>query len=165
MNKMLLFAILSAGFSLCLTTAFAQTNPEQIRMKAYTRSDGAYARPYFRTAPQLNTSDQYAARSAATGLAGIPGWMDKGSKFNTLFYADYVIGSGPASPIPRFSDRIYVEDEFGVLSSYIVQEDTRTYKVYNTADQHILYLSVTHEGEWRLYDLYGRMIKMLFLAE
>ncbi len=147
---------------LCAGLTLAQTNTGPIRIEGYYRGDGSFVKPYFRTAPNLENSGRFASRPNGSFYAGTPGWMTPGSKFNTLYYTE----SPPApSPVPLYPDRIYIQDEFGVFNAYLKQEDNRTYKVYNLADQHILYLSVTHEEEWRIYDVDGRMIKMLFLAE
>lgn len=149
-------------FWACSNLSAAQTNTGPIRIEGYYRGDGAFVKPYFRTAPNLEGSGRFVSRPNGSVYAGTPGWMTPGSKYNTLYYTE----SPPApSPIPLFQDRIYIQDEFGVFNTYLKQEDSRTYKVYNLADQQVLYLSVTHEEEWRIYDLDGRMIKVLFLAE
>ncbi|SFQ39897.1 hypothetical protein [Flavobacterium akiainvivens] len=54
---------------------FAQTNPNHVQVKGYTRSDGTYVAPYTRTAPNSTNSDNFSTRGNTNPYTGQPGYV------------------------------------------------------------------------------------------
>lgn len=165
--------------------AFTQTNPRHVHVSGYTRSNGTYVQPYFRTAPNSTNRDNFSTKGNVNPYTGKPGWIEPDSKYNTFYQTDYTftpntsIGSNTnysknnnstsqsyqynTTLIENFKDRVYIEDEHGNYSCYLTIQDERTYKVFNMENEQILYLVINHRGDWRLFNTNGIYIKTIFI--
>jgi len=153
-------------------TSIGQTNPNHVRVKGYYKSNGTYVKPYFRTAPNSTNRDNFSTRGNINPYTAKPGWIEPDSKYNTLYYSNFTYSSleeksysTNSSPIPKYNDRVYVEDEYGGYSCYLKEYDERTYSIYNLEDELILFLVINHRGDLRLFKPNGIYIKTIFLNE
>jgi opacity protein-like surface antigen len=48
----------------------------QVRVKGYTRSDGTYVAPHYRSSPNSTTQDNYSTRGNVNPYTGQPGTRD-----------------------------------------------------------------------------------------
>lgn len=158
---------------LALLTIFStsQTNPNHLRVSGYYRSNGTYVQPYFRTAPNSTTRDNFSTKGNTNPYTGKPGWIEPDNKYNTFYYNTYsyipskITTSTTTSPPQLFyKDRTYVEDEYGNYSCYLKVNDKRTYNIYDMQDNLILYLVINHRGDWRIFDNNMLYIKTLFVT-
>jgi hypothetical protein len=156
----------------CLGLIFGQTNSHHIRVKGYTRSDGTYVQPYFRTAPNSTNRDNFSTRGNVNPYTGKPGWIDPDSKYNTFYYNTYSyspstnkseFASNSTLPI-KHKNRTYIEDEHGVYTCYLTVKDERTFNIYDMNENLILYLVINHRGDWRIFDVDGIYIKTIFVT-
>lgn len=163
--------------------SFAQTNSRHVHVSGYTRSNGTYVQPYFRTAPNSTNRDNFSTTGNVNPYTGEPGWIKPDNKYNTFYQTDYTykpnvsIGSTStyrnsntsqsyqpnSTLIAKNKDRVYVEDEHGNYSCYLTVQDERTYKVFNMENEQILYIVINHKGDWRLFNTNGIYIKTIFI--
>jgi len=150
---------------------FAQVNSKHVKVKGYTRSDGTYVAPHYRTAPNSTNRDNFSTRGNTNPYTGTPGWIKPDNKSNRLYSSTTTY---PATSYnnpknkkykPEYTDRIYVEDEYGKNSLYLKVVDKRTFGIYNLKEELILYLIINHRGDWRIFDTDGIYIKTIFLTD
>ena len=160
------------SFLVFCVTADGQTNPNHVRVKGYYRDDGTYVKPYFRTAPNHTNKDNFSTQGNNNPYTGKPGWIERDSEYNTLYYSNNTYSpsdmksiSTTSSPMIKFNDRIYVEDESGGHSCYLKKYDKKTFSIYDMRDKLILYIVINHRGDWRIFDPNGIYIKTIFLKE
>lgn len=169
LKKYLLLLLL---FLSCLGFVFAQTNSKHVRVSGYTRKDGTYVQPYFRTAPNSTNRDNFSTKGNVNPYTGKPGWIDPDSKYNTFYYdtysytptthkSDYATNS--TLPI-KYKNRTYIEDEYGAYTCYLTVKDERTFNIYDMKDNLILYLVINHRGDWRIFDDNWIYIKTVFVT-
>ena len=165
------FVILFCILAFCVNV-IGQTNQNHVSVKGYFRSNGTYVKPYFRTAPNHTNRDNFSTQGNVNPYSGKPGWIEPDSKYNTLYYSNYTYSpsainstSTATSPITKYDDRLYVEDEYGGYSCYLKEFNKKTFSVFNMGDDLILYLSINHNGDWRIFDPKGIYIKTIFLNE
>lgn len=165
-HLLLLFLII-----VCLTQVNAQTNPNHVRVSGYTRSDGTYVQPYFRTAPNSTNQDNFSTIGNVNPYTGKPGWIDPDSKYNTFYYQTYSYPTTANttyeqknSTLPiSYKNRTYIEDEFGAYTCYMTVKDERTFNIYDLNNNLILYLVINHKGDWRIFDNNWIYIKTIFI--
>jgi hypothetical protein len=58
--KKLIFSLLL--FCFWTTIAFAQTNPNHVKVNGYYRNDGTYVQPHYRTAPNSTNRDNFSTK-------------------------------------------------------------------------------------------------------
>ena len=161
----------TAILSLWLEFVVGQTNPNHVRVSGYTRKDGTYVQPYFRTAPNSTNIDNFSTRGNVNPYTGQPGWIAPDSKYSTFYYntytyspdevkSNYTINS--TAPV-KYKDRTYIQDEYGNYSCYLKVKDKRTYDIYDMKNNLILYLVVNHRGDWRVFDNNFVYIKTIFV--
>ncbi|WP_458626490.1 hypothetical protein [Winogradskyella sp. PC D3.3] len=155
-------------FFVCLSS-FAQVNSKHIRVKGYTKSNGTYVEPYYRTAPNSTNRDNFSTKGNTNPYTGTAGWVTPDNKINTL-YSTYYTPKTTSSKSKKnnkntYSDRIYVEDEFGQKSLYLKVIDKRTFGIHNLKNELILFLVVNHRGDFRIFDTDGIYIKTIFLSD
>ena len=160
--------LLLLTFFICLS-AFAQVNSKHVKVKGYTKSDGTYVAPYYRTAPNSTNRDNFSTKGNTNPYTGIAGWIEPDNKINTL-YSSYYTPKTTSSKSENdeestYEDRIYVEDEFGQKSLYLKVADKRTFGIYNLKNELILFLVVNHRGDFRIFDTEGIYIKTIFLSD
>ncbi len=147
-----------------------QTNSRHVRVSGYTRSDGTYVQPYFRTAPNSTNRDNFSTIGNVNPYNGKPGWVEPDSKYNTFYYETYTPKASRASETTPYSlppndrNRTYIEDEFGHYTAYLTVNDERTYNIFDLDDTLILYLVVNHRGDWRIFDSNWIYIKTIFVT-
>lgn len=167
-SKYILLLVLT--FFVCLST-IAQVNSKHVRVKGYTRSDGSYVAPYYRTAPNSTNLDNFSTKGNSNPYTGKPGWIEPDNKINKLYSTNY--SNTPNSNVIKsnnkhennYKDRLYVEDEFGIKSLYLKEHDKRTLGIYNLKNKLILFLVINHRGDWRIFDTGGIYIKTIFLSD
>lgn len=152
----------------CLST-FAQVNSKHVKVKGYTRSDGTYVAPYYRTVPNSTNKDNFSTKGNTNPYTGKAGWIEPDNKINTLYSSHYTPRKksykSKNSYETAYTERIYVEDEFGKKSLYLKKVDKRTFGIYNLKNELILFLVVNHRGDWRIFDTKGIYIKTIFLSD
>lgn len=159
-------------FFSCLGFVFAQTNSKHIRVSGYTRKDGTYVQPYFRTAPNSTLMDNFSTKGNVNPYTGKPGWINPNSKYNTFYYDTYSYvpkslksNFTKKSTLPiEYKNRTYVEDEFGEFTCYLTVKDEKTFNIYDMNDNLILYLVINHRGDWRIFDENLIYIKTIFIS-
>jgi hypothetical protein len=157
---------------LLIAPLLGQTNPHHVRVSGYTRSDGTYVQPYFRTAPNSTNTDNFSTKGNVNPYNGKPGWVDPDSKYNTFYYDTYTYqpndgrsNNTSSSTLPLSnSSRTYIQDEHGNYTSYLTVKDERTYNIFDISDKLILYLVVNHRGDWRIFDNNWIYIKTIFVT-
>lgn len=166
-----IFALLFILF-MCLGYVFAQTNPNHVRVSGYTRKDGTYVQPYFRTAPNSTNRDNFSTKGNINPYTGKAGWIEPDSKYNTFYYNTYTyipskiqsdFATNSSLPI-KYKDRTYIEDEHGGYTCYLTVKDERTFNIYNMNDILILYLVINHRGDWRIFNANWVYIKTIFVT-
>lgn len=151
---------------------FGRTNPNHVRVSGYTRKDGTYVQPYFRTAPNATNRDNFSTMGNTNPYTGKPGWIEPDSKYNTFYYNTYTYPSinnksgyvTNSTEPPKYKGRTYVEDEHGKYSCYIIPKDERTFNIYDMSNNLILYLVVNHRSDWRIFDSNLIYIKTIFVT-
>lgn len=156
---------------LCFGLAESQTNPNHVKVSGYTRKDGTYVQPYFRTAPNSTNRDNFSTKGNVNPYTGKPGWVDPDSKYNTFYYNTYTYtptttqndyATNSTLPI-KYKDRTYIEDEYGDYTCYLTVKDERTFSIYDMSNNIILYLVINHRGDWRIFDSNMIYIKTIFV--
>lgn len=158
-------------YFICLT-AMSQVNSNHVKVSGYTRSDGTYVQPYFRTAPNSTNRDNFSTKGNTNTYTGEPGWIEPDSKYNTFYYDTYSYNSkttqteyAPNSTLPiKFKNRTYIEDEKGNYNCYLIIKDERTFSIYDMNDNLISYLVINHRGDWRIFDSNMVYIKTIFIT-
>lgn len=152
----------------CLSS-IAQVNSKHVKVKGYTRSDGTYVAPYYRTAPNSTNRDNFSTKGNTNPYTGTPGWIQPDNKINTLYSTNYTPRKTTYKSdninVDTYSDRIYVEDEFGHKSLYLKEIDKRTFGIYNLKNELKLFLVINHRGDWRIFNTEGIYIKTIFLSD
>ena len=69
---------------ICLGFVFSQTNSKHVRVSGYTRKDGTYVQPYFRTAPNSTNRDNFSTKGNVNPYTGKAGWIE--SRWLAQFY-------------------------------------------------------------------------------
>lgn len=165
---LLLFWILLS----CLGFVSAQTNSKHVSVSGYTRKDGTYVQPYFRTVPNSTNRDNFSTRGNINPYTGKIGWIDPDSKYNTFYYNTYsysptTYNSNYAtnSTLPiQHKNRTYIEDEYGKFTYYLTVKDERTFHIYDMNDNLNSYLVINHRGDWRIFNNNGVYIKTIFVT-
>jgi tetratricopeptide (TPR) repeat protein len=149
----------------------AQTNPNHVRVNGYYRSNGTYVQPYFRTAPNSTNRDNFSTKGNVNPYTGKPGWIEPDNNYNTFYYNTYSYTPNKTtnttvtqSPQLKFRDRTYIEDENGNYSSYLKARDKTTFDIYDMQDKRILYLTINHNGDWRIFNTNDVYVKTIFVA-
>lgn len=150
---------------------FGQTKPNHIKVSGYTRKDGTYVQPYFRTAPNSTNQDNFSTKGNTNPYTGKPGWIDPDSKYNKFYFNTYTYTSTTIknnyetnSTLPiKYKNRTYIEDEHGNYTSYLTVKDERTFNIFDINDNIILYLVINHRGDWRIFDNKMIYIKTIFI--
>ena len=62
--------------ALLATALIAPSLSAQVRVRGYTRSDGTYVAPHYRSSPNSTTSDNYSTRGNVNPYTGLPGTRD-----------------------------------------------------------------------------------------
>lgn len=143
-----------------------------MRVSGYTRKDGTYVQPYFRTAPNSTNLDNFSTKGNVNPYTGKPGWIDPDSKYNTFYYDTYSysptankIEYATNSTLPiKYKNRTYIEDEYGAYTCYLTVKDERTFNIYDMKDKLILFLVINHRGDWRIFDDNWIYIKTIFVT-
>ncbi|MFI8606452.1 hypothetical protein ACIGCP_18435 [Cellulophaga baltica] len=167
-SKYIIFFVLA--FFVCLST-FAQVNSKHVKVKGYTKSDGTYVAPYYRTAPNSTNRDNFSTKGNTNPYTGQAGWIEPDNKINTLYSTTYTytpktkVNTSEKNYESTYKDRIYVEDEYGIKSLYLKVVDKRTFGIYNLKNDLILFLVINHRGDWRIFDTEGIYIKTIFLND
>ena len=151
--------------------AFGQTNSNHIKVNGYTRKDGTYVQPYFRTAPNSTKNDNFSTKGNTNPYTGKPGWVDPDSKYNKFYYNTYIYTPTATqkdnvinSSLPiKYKNRTYIEDERGNYTCYLTVKDERTFNIFDMNDNIILYLVINHRGDWRIFDTKMIYIKTIFV--
>lgn len=155
----------------CIEFVFGQTNPSHVRVSGYTRKDGTYVQPYFRTAPNSTNRDNFSTKGNVNPYTGKAGWIEPDSKYNTFYYNTYTYtpnitqsdyATNSTLPI-KYKNRTYIEDEHGGFTCYLTVKDERTYNIFDMKDNLILYLVINHRGDWRIFDSNWIYIKTIFV--
>ena len=150
---------------------FSQTNPNHLKVSGYTRKDGTYVQPYFRTEPNSSKQDNFSTKGNINPYTGKPGWIDPQSKYSTFYYNTYTYtptasesnyATNSTLPI-KYKNRTYIEDEFGNYTCYLTVKDERTFNIFDMNDNIILYLVINHRGDWRIFDKNMIYIKTIFV--
>lgn len=152
--------------------SYCQTNSNHVKVSGYTRSDGTYVQPYFRTAPNSTNRDNFSTKGNTNAYTGQPGWIEPDSKYNTFYYNTYLYNPNTTqteyalnSTLPiRFKNRTYIEDENGNYNCYLIIKDERTFSIYDMKDNLISYLVINHRGDWRIFDSNMIYIKTIFIT-
>ena len=150
---------------------FCQTNSHHVRVSGYTRKDGSYVQPYFRTAPNSTNRDNFSTKGNVNPYTGKPGWIEPDGKYNTFYYDTYTYNPNATTnqnannkSLPyKYKNRTYIEDEYGEYTCYLTVKDERTYNIFNMNDELIMYLVINHRGDWRLFDNKWIYIKTIFV--
>jgi hypothetical protein len=170
--KAMLFAFL---FISTTYPSFAQTNSRHVKVSGYYRKDGTYVQPYFRTAPNSTSRDNFSTKGNTNPYTGKPGWIEPDSKYNTFYYSTYTYPTNKTQNgyktsttstktiLIQSKNRTYIEDEYGAYSCYLTVKDERTFNIYDMKDELILYLVVNHRGDWRIFDSNWIYIKTIFV--
>lgn len=162
--------LLFLTFFVCLCS-FAQINSKHVKVKGYTKSDGTYVAPHYRTAPNSTNRDNFSTQGNTNPYTGQPGWIKPDNKSNRLYSSTTTYPTtsykNPKNKRfkPDYSDRIYVEDEYGNNSLYLKVIDKRTFGIYDLTEELILFLVINHRGDWRIFDTDGIYIKTIFLTD
>jgi tetratricopeptide (TPR) repeat protein len=158
-------------FALLTFFSFAQTNPRHVRVSGYTRSNGTYVQPYFRTAPNSTNRDNFSTKGNVNPYTGKPGWIEPDNNYNTFYYNTYSYTPSKTTtsvyttpPQLIYKDRTYIEDENGNYSCYLKVRDKTTFDIYDMQNNQILYLTINHKGDWRIFNTNGIYIKTIFVA-
>lgn len=72
----------------------------QVRVKGYTRSDGTYVAPHYRSSPNSTTSDNYSTRGNVNPYTGTTGTRDPYAPSTTSNYSSPY--SAPKSTTPCY---------------------------------------------------------------
>ena len=153
--------------------AFGQTNPNHVRVSGYTRKDGTYVQPYFRTAPNYTNRDNFSTQGNVNPYTGEAGWIKPYSKYNTFYHNTYSYSSSTTtrseystnSTLPiKYKNRTYIEDEYGKYTYYLTVKDERTFYIYDINDNLNSYLVINHRGDWRIFNNNGVYIKTIFVT-
>lgn len=167
LSKYLLFIL----YFICFA-AISQVNSSHVKVSGYTRNDGTYVQPYFRTAPNSTNRDNFSTTGNTNPYTRQPGWVAPDSKYNTFYYNTYSYNpnttqteyaSNSTLPI-RFKNRTYIEDENGNYNCYLIVKDVRTFSIYDMKDNLISYLVINHRGDWRIFDSNMIYIKTIFIT-
>ena len=167
LSKCFLFIL----YFICLT-AMAQVNSSHVKVRGYTRSDGTYVQPYFRTAPNSTNRDNFSTTGNTNPYTGQPGWVLPDSKYDTFYYNTYSYNpkttqkeyaTNSSLPI-KFKNRTYIQDENGNYNCYIVIKDERTFSIYDMNNNIISFLVINHRGDWRIFDSNMIYIKTIFIT-
>jgi len=151
--------------------AFSQTNSHHVKVSGYTRKDGTYVQPYFRTAPNSTNQDNFSTKGNTNPYTGKPGWIAPDSKYNRFYYNTYIYtptttennyATNSTLPI-KYKNRTYIEDENGNYTCYLTVKDERTFNIFDMNDNIILYLVINHRGDWRIFDSNMIYIKTIFV--
>jgi hypothetical protein len=172
MRQVKTFLIFLFCFLFFCISIIGQTNPNHVKVKGYYKSNGTYVKPYFRTAPNNSNSDNFSTQGNTNPYTGQPGWIKPDSKYNTFYYSNQTYSpsemklvSTTSSPIVKYDDRTYVEDENGGYSCYLKKDDKRTFSVFDMKDELVLYIVINHRGDWRVFDPNRIYVKTIFLNE
>ena len=167
-SKYIILLILT--FLTCLSSV-AQVNSKHVRVRGYTRSNGTYVAPHYRTAPNSTNRDNFSTRGNTNPYTGKPGWIEPDNKINTLYLTNSyntpkaIESTVYANHENNYKDRIYVEDEFGNKSLYLKVFDKRTFGIYDLQNKLILFLVINHRGDWRIFNTESIYIKTIFLSD
>ncbi|PKP37251.1 MAG: hypothetical protein CVT98_06320 [Bacteroidetes bacterium HGW-Bacteroidetes-15] len=152
----------------CLSS-IAQVNSKHVKVKGYTKSDGTYVAPYYRTAPNSTNRDNFSTKGNTNPYTETAGWIEPDNKINTLYSTNYTpkttASKSENNYETTYTDRIYVEDEFGQKSLYLKEVDKRTFGIYDLKNELILFLVINHRGDWRIFNTEGIYIKTIFLSD
>lgn len=157
--------LLFLTFFVCISS-IAQVNTRHVKVKGYTKSNGTYVAPYYRTAPNSTNKDNFSTKGNTNPYTGTAGWIEPDNKINTLYssyYTPKTTSYKSENNKNTYEDRIYVENEFGQKSHYLKVVDKRTFGIYNLKNELILFLVVNHRGDFRIFDTKGIYIKTIFL--
>lgn len=156
-----------------LGLAFGQINPNHVRVSGYTRKDGTYVQPYFRTAPNSTNRDNFSTQGNVNPYTGEAGWIKPDSKYNTFYRNTYSYSPSTTtrseystnSTLPiKYKNRTYIEDEFGKYTYYLTVKDERTFYIHDMNDNLNSYLVINHRGDWRIFNNDGVYIKTIFVT-
>lgn len=167
LSKYLLFIL----YFICLT-AMSQVNNSHVKVSGYTRSDGTYVQPYFRTAPNSTNRDNFSTEGNTNPYTSQPGWVKPDNKYDTFYYNTYSYNPKSTqteyatnSTLPiKFKNRTYIEDENGNYNCYLIVKDERTFSIYDMNDNLISFLVINHRGDWRIFDNNMIYIKTIFIT-
>lgn len=104
-NNLTLALLFLIGF------AWGQTNPKQVHVQGYTKSNGSYVPSHMRTAPNNTNRDNFSTKPNINPYTGQPGWINPDSKENKSFY------NTPSSTYPTASYSTPVNSNFETTNS------------------------------------------------
>ena len=85
MKKLIfLFALLLVSILI-----FAQTNSKHVKVKGYYRSNGAYVKPHYRTAPNSTNRDNFSTLGNTNPYTNKSGWIEPDNHYSTNSSIDY----------------------------------------------------------------------------
>jgi hypothetical protein len=166
-NIFIILLFLFSSFEL----VYCQTNSSHVKVSGYTRKDGSYVQPYFRTAPNSTNRDNFSTKGNVNPYTHKPGWIEPDGKYNTFYYNTYTyspsttksLNETNSSPPIKYKNRTYIEDEHGTYNYYLTIKDERTFNIFNMNDDLIMYLVINHRGDWRIFDENMIYIKTIFV--
>lgn len=117
---------LSVLFLCSVFNSFSHTNPHHVKVSGYTRKDGTYVQPYFRTAPNNSNIDNFSTKGNVNPYNGKPGWIAPDSEYNTFYYNTYTYqpaitesnNATNSTQLIKYENRTYIEDELGNYTCY-----------------------------------------------
>lgn len=77
MKRTLLLLLLLLGF---IFQGFTQVNSKHVRVNGYTRKDGTYVAPHYRTAPNSTNRDNFSTRGNTNPYTGRAGYIPRDNK-------------------------------------------------------------------------------------
>ena len=87
------FAIIAAMLGVL---GFVNTASAQVRVEGYTRKDGTYVAPHYRSSPNDTKMDNWSTRGNTNPYTGQPGTRDPyGNSYGTSPYGNNSYGSNP----------------------------------------------------------------------
>lgn len=70
-----------------ISLSYAQTNPRHVKVGGYTKSNGTYVKPHYRTAPNSTNRDNFSTRGNTNPYTGKSGWIPPDNKnLNVTMY-------------------------------------------------------------------------------
>lgn len=120
MKHLLYYTCLTFFLFILNLPIIAQTNPNHVYVKGYTRKDGTYVRGHYRTAPNSTNRDNFSTRGNYNPYTGKAGWIEPDNKPNPY---ESKVSSGQTQVLesPSYQTQTYKEkpDSYVNVSSGI----------------------------------------------
>jgi len=105
-----------------LNLVFGQTNTNHVKVSGYTRSDGTYVKPHYRTAPNSTNRDNFSTLGNINTYTGKLGWIAPDND-------NYVPESGYNYPSNPNRQKSYNSFEQSIPNSLVVFEKVNMYEM------------------------------------